>query len=145
MTSPTTTRTARRLATIAVAAGLGVTGLGAVPAGADAPVDSDLSYTFEGVNPCTGGTHEVTIDLQISDHLHDGRLVSRAQRSGTTSDGYVMEHGGDHIVINGQVVALSLNDVWRHPDGSAFAVRNTTLIGPDGVVVDAYRPQCIRP
>ena len=145
-TDTTTTKIVGRLATMAIAAGLGVVGLGVTPAAADAPAVRPFTVTFPDVNPCTGEEMEVTVTGEVREHLgHDGRYVARASTTGTTSDGYVMDHGRSNIVVNDNVVSSTLNDMWRDADGSRFQAQSHFLEKDGEFVVDGFRLRCITP
>lgn len=140
----TTRKSIARSGALSVAVLLGAVGLGA-PASADAPAEFTVTNTFVDVNPCTGADHEVTIALDIREHIHaNGNIVARATRTGTTSDGYVMDHGRDSFVFNGNVARGTLNDVWRNADGSVFQAKGVFVAKEDGVVVDRFRLRCVR-
>jgi hypothetical protein len=73
----------------------------AVPAAADPPTAFPIEAVFDDVNPCTGDDMTVTFVGTAFVHFHDSRIVARAQRTITTSDGSV-GHGTDSSVENGQ-------------------------------------------
>lgn len=139
----TTRKSISRLGALTVALGFAAVGL-ASPAAADAPAEISVTDTFVDINPCTGEEHEVTINVDIREHIHaNGNIVARATRTGTTSDGYVMDHGRDSFVFNGNVARGTLNDVWRSADGSVFQAQGVFVAKEDGVVVDRFRLRCI--
>ena len=72
MTATTTTTHTKigRRAAVGLAAALGVIGLAATPAAADAPVEFSVTDNFPAVNPCTGAEHDVTLNLEIREHVH---------------------------------------------------------------------------
>jgi hypothetical protein len=144
MFASTTRKIIRRLSAITIATGLGIVGLGAAPAAADAPAEFSVTFTFTDANPCTGEEHDITITANVSEHRgHDGKFVGRASRSGTTSDGYVMDHGRDAVVFNGNNASGSLNDTWRNDAGSIFKAQGHFLEKNGEVVIDTFRLRCI--
>ena len=139
------TTTRRTIALVAVTALLFV-GLSAAPALADKPTEDSFSVTFPSVNPCTGLGHEVTLNLEFRDHLgHDGNFVGHLSRTGSTDDGYVMNHGVDNFVFNGNVIRAAFTDQWRHADGSKFKVHGVFVLDLSAgeVLVDRFSLTCI--
>lgn len=142
----TTKRTIGRLTALGIAAGVSVAGLGIGPASADAPAEFSVVDSFTAENPCTGEDHGITINIDIREHLHrNGNMIGRASRTGTTSDGYVMDHGLENFVFNGNVARGTLNDTWRNAAGSIFKAQGTFVAKEDGVVVDRFRLRCVKP
>lgn len=135
-TTPTRGRTGRwadtrhRLtATAAVAAisaaAIGVTGS---TVSADQPIEFADSFTFTTVNPCTDTPADITIDSVIRLHEHGDRFIAHVSRAASTNDGYVMDHGVETAVFNGNVLRQTLSDDFRNEDGSRFRAH--------GVIVD---------
>jgi hypothetical protein len=94
----------------------------AVPAAADPPTQFPILDVFPDVNPCTGTPMTVTFVGTAYVHFHDGRVVARAQRTITTSDGFV-GHGTDNFVDNGQVIMNRLTDILTNASGDRFRAR----------------------
>ena len=94
----------------------------AVPAAADRPTEFPILDVFPDVNPCTGNPMTVTFVGTAYVHFHDGRVVARAQRTITTSDGFV-GHGTDNFVDNGQVLRARLTDIMTNASGDRFRAR----------------------
>ena len=117
----------------------------AAPAVADAPISITDSSTFVDVNPCTEEPHEVTINFDVSLHLHGDREVVSIARSGSTDDGYTMIAGAESFVFNGNVARGAFVDQWRNDDGSKFMVHGNFLfhIKKDELLVDRFRLTCI--
>jgi hypothetical protein len=91
----------------------------AAPAAADRPTEFPILDVFPDVNPCTGNPMTVTFVGTAYVHFHDGRVVARAQRTITTSDGFV-GHGTDNFVDNGQVLVSRLTDIMTNAFGDRF-------------------------
>ena len=94
----------------------------AVPAAADPPTEFPILDVFTDVNPCTGNPMTVTFVGTAYVHFHNGRIVARAQRTITTSDGFV-GHGTDSFVVNGQVLMARLTDIMTNASGDRFRAR----------------------
>ena len=91
----------------------------AAPAAADPPTEFPILDVFPDVNPCTGNPMTVTFVGTAFVHFHDSRVVARAQRTITTSDGFV-GHGTDNFVDNGQVLISRLTDIMTNASGDRF-------------------------
>ena len=94
----------------------------AVPAAADPPTQFPILDVFPDVNPCTGTPMTVTFVGTAYVHFHGDRVVARAQRTITTSDGFV-GHGTDNFVDNGQVIMSRLTDIMTNASGDRFRAR----------------------
>ena len=94
----------------------------AVPAAADPPTQFPILDVFPDVNPCTGTPMTVTFVGTAYVHFHGDRVVARAQRTITTSDGFV-GHGTDNFIDNGQVIMNRLTDIMTHASGDRFRAR----------------------
>jgi len=137
----TTKKAIGRLTALTIASAFGIAGLGAAPVAADAPA----GFTFTNIIPCSGEEIDVTITFHERVHLgHDGRFVGQRSVTGTTSDGYVMEHGRERIVFNGNNASGSLNDTWRNADGSMFKAQGHFLDKDGELVVDSFRLRCVK-
>ena len=132
------------LATIAV-----LIGVMAAPAAADKPVNfQPPPSVFDALNPCTGLEHKVTIHFDVYEHQGDhpnGGFVGRAVRTGSTSDGYVMERGREIQMANGNVFVNTFKDLWRNDDGSKFIAQGAFVfdIKNDEVQVDVFSLRCL--
>lgn len=124
-----TTRIARRAAFVCMAA-LVVGASTAGPVSADEPTPFNDSETFVDVNPCSGQPDRITVNFAGHVHEHGDRFVAHIVRTGTTSSGFVMEHGVQHRQSNGRVETVTFHDRWHHPDGSAFTVRGLAVFDP---------------
>ena len=82
----------------------------AAPAAADAPTEFPILDVFEDVNPCTGNPMTVTFVGTTFIHEHGSRVLGRAERTITTSDGFV-GRGTDSFVDNGQILVFRLTDI----------------------------------
>ena len=118
----------------------------AVPAAADPPTQFPILDVFPDVNPCTGTPMTVTFVGTAYVHFHDGRIVARAQRTITTSDGFV-GHGTDNFVDNGQVLRARLTDILTNASGDRFRARFVFVLdlSTDTVRVDRGGLTCLGP
>jgi hypothetical protein len=94
----------------------------AAPAAADAPTEFPILDVFDDVNPCTGDLMTVTFVGTTFIHEHGSRVLGRAERTITTSDGFV-GHGTDSFVDNGQILVFRLTDILTNPSGDRFRAR----------------------
>ena len=126
---------------------VGLLGLSAGTASADRPFEDSFSDTFTDVNPCTGDEQEVTINGVVSVHLHGDRRVVHIDRTGTTDDGYVMDHGVGSFVFNGHVDRSTFTDNWVDSNGSRFQAQGSFVynLNKDELIVDRFRVRCIKP
>ena len=99
----------------------------AAPAAADAPTEFPILDVFDDVNPCTGDPMTVTFVGTTFLHVHDSRVVGRAQRTITTSDGFV-GHGTDSFVDNGQILVFRLTDILTNPSGDRIRARGLFVL-----------------
>jgi hypothetical protein len=119
----------------------------AVPAAADPPTEFPILDVFPDVNPCTGDPMTVTFVGTAFVHEHDSREVGRAERTITTSDGFV-GHGTDTFVDNGQVVMFRLADILTNASsGERFRARSLFVLdlSTDTVRVDRFELTCLGP
>ncbi len=116
----------------------------AAPAAADAPTAFTLVDVFPDVNPCTGTVMTVTITATGSFHEHGSRVVAHAQRTITTSDGFV-GRGSDSFVDNGQIVMFRQTDILTNASGDRFRARGVFVldISTDTVRVDKFELTCL--
>jgi hypothetical protein len=138
-----------KLAGMVVAATLsvGAVGVSAGTASADRPFeDSDVDI-FTDENPCTGNEMEITINFVARVHLHGDRVVVSVSRTGTTSDGYAMDHSVESFVVNGHVARGSFSDNWVNDDGSRFQAKGSFVdnLNKGELMVDRFRLRCIKP
>ena len=138
----------RRIATAtALSLGLGLGALGATPAAADGPVEFSDSFTFPDVNPCTDEDIQVTIDVDVREHRgHRNNFVVHVKRTGTTSDGYVMDHGVENFQVNNNVARGKFTDIWRNDHGSMWKVSHVFVakrVG--GLQVEQSTFECVKP
>jgi hypothetical protein len=118
----------------------------AVPAAADPPTEFPIEDVFDDVNPCTGDDMTVTFDGTAFVHFHDSRIVARAQRTITTSDGSV-GHGTDNFVDNGQVLMFRTTDIMTNPSGYRFRARGVFVLdlSTETVRVERFELTCLGP
>ena len=99
----------------------------AAPAAADAPTEFPILDVFEDVNPCTGDPMTVTFVGTTFIHEHGSRILGRAERTITTSDGFV-GHGTDSFVDNGQILVFRLTDILTNPSGDRIRARGLFVL-----------------
>ena len=118
----------------------------AAPAAADRPTEFPILDVFPDVNPCTGTPMTVTFVGTVSVHFHGSRIVARAHRTITTSDGFV-GHGTDNFVDNGQVVISRITDIMTNASGDRFRARGVFVLdlSTDTVRVDRFELTCLGP
>jgi len=117
----------------------------ATPAGADRPVEFTDSTTFTDTNPCSGLEFEVTINFEIRLHVHGDNFVVHVKETGTTDDGYVMDHGVLTQVFNGNIFRQTFTDNWHRADGSKFKAQGNFVdnLNTGEVQVDNFSLRCI--
>jgi hypothetical protein len=130
---------------IGVATAVCFVGLGTTPVAADAPIEFDDGDTFTDVNPCTGGDMMVTINVDVKVHEHRNNFVAHVSKTGSTDDGYIMNHGSESQVGNKNVFRASFTDNWTNADGSKFKAQGTFVVDieTDTVRVDRFRLRCV--
>jgi hypothetical protein len=118
----------------------------AVPAAADPPTQFPILDVFPDVNPCTGNPMTVTFVGTAYVHDHDGLIVARAERTITTSDGFV-GHGTDNFVDNGQVIRFRQTDIMTNASGDRFRARGVFVfdISTETVRVERFELTCLGP
>jgi len=121
-------------------------GLMAAPAAADEPtVFGPFTDVFPDTDPCTGFEMLVTINVTLYDHIgHNNNFVGRADKTGTTSSGYVMVGGHDNFQANNNVVIGSFKDVWRDPDdGTKIQATGKFRIAGNSMFIDEFNLRCV--
>jgi hypothetical protein len=118
----------------------------AAPAAADRPTAFPILDVFPDVNPCTGNPMTVTFVGTAYVHFHGDRVVARAQRTITTSDGFV-GHGTDNLVDNGQVLMSRLTDIMTNASGDRFRAQFVFVLdlSTDTVRVERGGLTCLGP
>ena len=119
----------------------------AAPATADPPTEFPILDVFADVNPCTDTPMTVTFTGTFFVHSHGSREVVRAQRTITTSDGFV-GHGTDSFVNNGQVVKFRQTDIMTNAStGERFRARGVFVLdlSTDTVRVERFELTCLGP
>lgn len=140
---------------IAFAAALALSALGATAVSADNPEPFTDSFSFGDINPCTGEASLITIDVVVRFHEHRNNFVLNIDRSGTTSDGFVMRSGPEtqHYNTVNAVAGSQFKDFWTNPEtGQKFHVRgNSNVVLGDGpgappteFKVDNFSLRCVR-
>ena len=114
-------------------------------AGADQPAQFEVSVTFPDVNPCTGSDIDITLNLVIKEHEHRNNFVATLQRTGSTSDGFVMQSGTESYVETPNGARGSFMDQWRGPDGQKFRVRGVFVFNDNqgDLKTDQFSLLCI--
>lgn len=139
--------TMRKFALLIAATVMIVAGFAPISASADPPVVFEESFTFSGVNPCTGEPHDISIDLEVRLHPdHQNNLVVNLSRSGTTSDGAIMLSGTESFNENAIGLRAHLNDVWHNPEtGDRFQALGLLVVkfDPHEHKVDKFRLRCL--
>lgn len=112
-------------------------------AGADQPVQFEFSLTFSDVNPCTGLDIDITLNLVIEEHMHQNNFVAKLRRTGSTSDGFIMQNGTESFVETPNGIRGSFMDQWRGPDGQKFRVRGVFNENHGELKTDQFSLLCI--
>jgi hypothetical protein len=119
----------------------------AAPAAADAPTEFPILDVFPDVNPCTGDPMTVTFVGTAFVHEHGSREVVHAERTITTSDGFV-GHGTDTFVGNGQIVKFTQTDIMTNTvSGQRFRARVVFVLdlSTETVRVERFALTCLGP
>jgi hypothetical protein len=118
----------------------------AVPAAADPPTAFTSEDVFPDVNPCTGNVNTVRIVETGFFHEHGSRVVAYAERTITTSDGFV-GHGTDSFVDNGQVIMFRQTDILTNASGDHIRARGVFVldISTDTVRIESFELTCLGP
>jgi hypothetical protein len=118
----------------------------AAPAAADPPTPFTFEDVFTDVNPCTGNIVTVTIVETGFFHEHGSRVVAYAERTITTSDGFV-GHGTDTFIDNGQVVMFRQTDILTNASGDRVRARAVFVLdlSTDTVRVEGGELTCLGP
>jgi hypothetical protein len=107
----------------------------AAPAAADKPIPINFEEsTIFGVNPCTELPHEVHLTFEGYEHVGhpNNYLYTGAFSSGWTNDGYVMDHGREHWMVNdNHTLIVTFHNMWSNEEGSRFAVNGVWRIDFD--------------
>ena len=100
----------------------------ALPAAADAPTEITYVDSSDEVNPCTGEIHTVTTAVTLFNHYHGDRLIARSERTITTSPTGFVGHGTDSLVLNGQVLKYTLNDMLENEAGDRIRAHSVIVV-----------------
>ena len=117
----------------------------AAPASADPPATVMFEDVFPDVNPCTGTNMTVTIATTAYVHEHGSREVVHAQRTITTSDGFV-GRGTDTFVDNGQIILFRQTDIMTNASGDRFRARGVFVLdlSTETARVESFELTCLR-
>ena len=113
---------------------------------ADATEEFVVSRTFEGVNPCTGLEHEITLTFQVREHHHRNNDVATVKGTASTSDGYDGRASETDVRRRDGLLILHAN--WMNVNdetGGRYQVRERLHIdtATDEVVVDGFEIRCV--
>lgn len=116
----------------------------AAPANAGPRFEVHDEITFTDVDPCTGGTHDVTIAVTFLVHEHDGRAVARGVRTLTTTAGYV-GRGTSSFVSNGEVEMFRFTDLLADASGNRVRASGVFVldVSSGAVRVDKFALTCV--
>ncbi|MBT2500181.1 hypothetical protein J7E25_13895 [Agromyces sp. ISL-38] len=110
----------------------------ASPAAADPPTLDDFTITFPDLNPCTGETHTVTIELTFFQHDHGDRFIEHGVSSVTTSSGF--EGGGTTTLVETEgAFVFRAVDVLTDEAGSRIMARTIFIVDPETGAVRVER------
>ncbi len=116
----------------------------AAPAAADPPTVFQYGDVFTDVNPCTGNVMTVTLVGTAFEHEHNGRVHGHAERTITTSDGFV-GRGVDMFLSNGQVIVFRFTDMMTNAAGDRFRAKGVFVLDESSgtVRVDKFALTCL--
>jgi hypothetical protein len=115
------------------------------PAAADRPIAAfSDTETFVDVDPCSGLSHEVTIDVTFFVHDHAGVTVARGVRTLTTSSGY-FGRGTSSFVENGNVELFRFSDLLSDDSGNRIRAQGVFVLDPKSgsVRVESFSLTCL--
>lgn len=122
-------------------------GLVAAPAAADPPtVIGPITDEFSDIDPCTESPMDVSITFTFFDHVgHNQNFVGRiGERTGETSNGYVLIGGHDNFRANENGASGSFKDVWRNPDnGNKIQAAGKFRVVGNSAFVDSFDLRCV--
>jgi hypothetical protein len=118
----------------------------AASAAADPPMELPILDVFSDVDPCTGLPTTVTVVGTAFVHEHGSRIVVQAERTITTSGGFV-GHGTHSFVDNGQVSVFRLSDILTNASGDRATVRVVFVVdlSTETARVDRFELTCLGP
>jgi hypothetical protein len=134
----------KRLITICVLTS-SLLALAAAPASADPPTQiGPLTETFQDVNPCTGSAQTGTLVVTFYVHSQDGVTVARAERTLSTSSGFVGT-GTSSYVLNGKVEIFRFADILSNDAGDRIRARSVVVVdlSTGAVRVDSFDLTCL--
>jgi hypothetical protein len=122
-------------------------GLIAAPAAADKPtVIGPITNEFSDFDPCTGDEMGITITFTVFEHQgHNHNFVGRlGERTGETSNGYVLIGGHDNFQGNENGASGGFKDVWRNPDnGNKMQATGKFRVVGNSAFVDSFDLRCV--
>jgi len=134
----------RRLASMCAVASA-ILFLLAAPASAEPRIEvGPITETFADVNPCTGRLQTATLTVTFYVHSQDGRTVAQADRTLSTSSGFVGT-GTSSYVLNGQVEMFRFTDILSDGAGARIRARSVVLadLSTGTVRVDSFDLACL--
>ena len=99
----------------------------ATPATGNPPRVIEDSFTFDDIDPCTGGIHTITFDVTVARHEHDGRVVAHSELVITTSSGYI-GRGVEEEIVNGEKFSIVARHMLTNPNGNKIQARVTLQV-----------------
>ena len=116
----------------------------AAAASAGPPTEFGFRDVFPDVNPCTGTTMTVTIVGTGYFHEHGSRVVAHAERTITTSDGFV-GRGTETFVENGRIIMFRQTDIMTNASGDRFRANGVFVLdtSTDTVRVENFELNCL--
>jgi hypothetical protein len=118
--------------------------LAVTPATADRAAEISVRDVLTDVDPCTGNAMEVTLDVTLLVHEHDGRAVARGERTVTTSSGY-SGSGSSLFVMNGNVERFRVNDMATDEAGHRIRASSVFVLDVrrETIRVDRFELICV--
>jgi hypothetical protein len=114
-------------------------------ASAEAPTQiGPLTETFADVNPCTGLAQTGTLVVTFFVHSQGGRSVARAERTLSTSSGFVGT-GTSSYVLNGEIEMFRFTDMLSNGAGDRIRARSVVAIdlSTGTARVDSFELTCV--
>jgi len=108
----------------------------AAPAAADKPTESHYTLDLTEWNPCTGAEVGITGTAVAYDHFHNNTFISPGKWiSASTSDGYDLVKGHDHVMDTGSHFMVKLFFTFENEDGLKFRLNFKFRLTYEGDVV----------
>lgn len=122
------------------------TGITAVPAAADPPVEFTDSFTFEDLNACDApNTHEVTITFNLKLHEHQNNTVYVFSSWATSDTGFEGPGHEARVVADGDVFTDTFTFIQKQPEtGELATVKGRITFANGEMRVDTFEQRCVR-